>query len=65
MAKLTLNSALQGIRGRIDNWVYRKYGSRTVLARRPEFSGATIPWLLQMSTLDGEKRGAMQQGDLF
>lgn len=39
MAKLTLNSALQGIRGRIDNWVYRKYGSRTVLARRPEFSG--------------------------
>lgn len=35
------------------------------LLRRPEFSGATIPWLLQMSTLDPERRGAMQQGDLF
>jgi DNA polymerase-3 subunit epsilon len=35
------------------------------LGRRPELAGATIPWLLQMSTLDLEKRGAMQQGDLF
>lgn len=35
------------------------------LLRRPEFSEATIPWLLQMSTLDPEKRGALQQGDLF
>jgi hypothetical protein len=25
----------------------------------------TIPWLLQMSTTDGEKRDALQQGDLF
>lgn len=33
--------------------------------QRPEFAGATIPWLLQMSTLDGGKRGALQQGDLF
>ncbi len=33
--------------------------------RRPEFAGATIPWLLQMSTLDGGKRDALQQGDLF
>jgi DNA polymerase-3 subunit epsilon len=33
--------------------------------RRPEFAAATIPWLLQMSTLDGGKRGALQQGDLF
>lgn len=31
----------------------------------PEFSAATVPWLLQMSTLDPQKRGALQQGDLF
>lgn len=35
------------------------------LLRRPEFEKATIPWLLQMSTLDPQKRGAMQQGGLF
>lgn len=35
------------------------------LLRRPEFAAATIPWLLQMSTLDGAKRGALQQPDLF
>ena len=35
------------------------------LLRRPEFVPATIPWLLQMSTLDPEKRAALQQGDLF
>lgn len=35
------------------------------LLKRPEFAGATIPWLLQMSTLDAEKRGALQQGGLF
>ena len=33
--------------------------------RRPEFGEATIPWLLQMSTLDGGKRDALQQRDLF
>lgn len=33
--------------------------------RRPEFVAATMPWLLQMSTVDGEKRDALQQGDLF
>jgi DNA polymerase III epsilon subunit-like protein len=33
--------------------------------RRPEFEQITIPWLLQMSTLDGEKRDALRQGDLF
>jgi DNA polymerase III epsilon subunit-like protein len=32
---------------------------------QPEFGGATIPWLLQMSTVDGDKREALQQGDLF
>lgn len=35
------------------------------LLRRPEFAAATIPWLLQMSTLDPGKRAALQQGDLF
>jgi DNA polymerase III epsilon subunit-like protein len=35
------------------------------LLARPEFTEATIPWLLQMSTLDGDKREALQQGDLF
>jgi hypothetical protein len=35
------------------------------LLRRPELKAATIPWLLQMSTLDGEKRDALQQGSLF
>lgn len=35
------------------------------LLKRPEFSSATIPWLLQLSTLDPEKRGALQQGNLF
>ena len=35
------------------------------LLARPELSTATITWLLQMSTLDPQKRGALQQGDLF
>lgn len=35
------------------------------LLKRAEFSTATIPWLLQMSTLDADKRGALQQGNLF
>lgn len=35
------------------------------LLRRPELAHATIPWLLQMSTLDGEKRDALQQRELF
>ena len=37
---------------------------RTLL-QRPEFAEATIPWLLQMSTPDPGKRGALQQGNLF
>ena len=37
---------------------------RTLLLR-PELSAATLPWLLQMSTLDPDKRGALQQGALF
>ena len=35
------------------------------LLQRPEFASATIPWLLQMSTLDGGKRDALRQTDLF
>ena len=35
------------------------------LLQRPEFTSATIPWLLQMSTLDGGEREALQQGDLW
>jgi DNA polymerase-3 subunit epsilon len=33
--------------------------------QRPEFATATIPWLLQMSTLNSERRGELQQRDLF
>ena len=39
MAKITLNSALHSIRGRIDNWVYRKFGDGVIIGRRPEFHG--------------------------
>jgi DNA polymerase-3 subunit epsilon len=35
------------------------------LLRRPELADATIPWLLQMSTQDGDKRDALSQGNLF
>ncbi|OHE78462.1 MAG: DNA polymerase III subunit epsilon [Verrucomicrobia bacterium RIFCSPLOWO2_12_FULL_64_8] len=35
------------------------------LLSRPEFTAATIPWLLQMSTLDPEKRDALRQRKLF
>ena len=35
------------------------------LLRRPETAGATIPWLLQMSTGNAAKREELQQGDLF
>ena len=35
------------------------------LLQRPEHAGASVPWLLQMSTLDGDKRSALQQGDLW
>jgi hypothetical protein len=39
MAKLTLNSALHDIRGKIDNWVYRRLGDRQVISRPPVQSG--------------------------
>jgi DNA polymerase-3 subunit epsilon len=35
------------------------------LLRRPELAEATLPWLLQMSTADAQKRASLQQGDLF
>ncbi len=35
------------------------------LLQRPELEHATIPWLLRMSTLDGDKRDALQQGELL
>lgn len=35
------------------------------LLKRPELAAATIPWLLQMSAVDGEKRSTLQQGTLF
>jgi len=34
MAKTELNSALRGISGAIDNWVYRNLGDRIVICRR-------------------------------
>ncbi len=37
---------------------------RALLARS-EWGGATLPWLLQMSTLDPDKRAALQQDELF
>jgi len=35
------------------------------LLQRPEFTQATIPWLMQLSTADAQKRASLQQGDLF
>ncbi len=36
MAKLLLNSALKKVRGGIDDWVYRRVGSRMVISPKPE-----------------------------
>lgn len=35
------------------------------LLKNESLQGATIPWLLRMSTLDPERRDLMQQGELF
>lgn len=35
MAKVTFNSGMNGVSGRLDNWVYRRIRDRTVIARRP------------------------------
>jgi DNA polymerase-3 subunit epsilon len=37
----------------------------TSLLRRPELAEATLPWLLQMSTADAQKRSGLQQKTLF
>jgi hypothetical protein len=39
MAKSTLNSALTGLSGSIDHWVYRQTPHGTVITRRPDMSG--------------------------
>lgn len=35
------------------------------LLRDPSLANATLPWLLQMSTRDANKRGSLQQGELL
>lgn len=35
------------------------------LGERPDFQDMTLPWLLQMSTLNPEQRSALQQRELF
>lgn len=35
------------------------------LGQRPEFAEATLPWLLQMSTVNPEKRASLQQDEFF
>jgi len=35
------------------------------LLRRPDCAAATVPWLMQLSTLDPAKRGALQQTELW
>ena len=35
------------------------------LGERPEFREMTVPWLLQLSTLDPDRRAALQQDELF
>ena len=39
MAKLNLNSALKGIRGMVDGWVYKRFGDGVILTRRPTRDG--------------------------
>jgi hypothetical protein len=42
MAKTELNTALKGISGSIDNWVYRRFGNRTVICGRPRRTAAPL-----------------------
>lgn len=39
MAKARLNSALQELRGEIDGFVFKNYGGKVVVTRRPDMSG--------------------------
>ena len=43
MAKTQLNSALKGISGGIDDWVYREVRGKTVISRRATFGGEPTP----------------------
>lgn len=36
MAKTDANTALQGITGGVDRWVYRRYGNEVVISKRPK-----------------------------
>jgi hypothetical protein len=38
MAKLDLNTALKGLHGRVDGWVYRQVNGRTVIGPKPVFT---------------------------
>jgi hypothetical protein len=38
MAKARLNSALQELRGEIDGFVFKNYGGKVVVTRRPDMS---------------------------
>jgi DNA polymerase-3 subunit epsilon len=35
------------------------------LGQRPDFAEMTLPWLLQMSTVNAERRASLQQDELF
>ena len=39
MATLILNSALQGLRGRVGEWIYKQYSYGTVVTRVPQMKG--------------------------
>lgn len=39
MATVSLNSALQGLRGRVGEWVYKQYSYGTVVTRVPRMEG--------------------------
>jgi hypothetical protein len=41
MPKFELNSALKGLSGMIDNWVYKRVDGELVLTRRPTFADGT------------------------
>jgi hypothetical protein len=47
MARTERNSALKGISGGIDNWIYRQRNGRTVIASRPTVVG--IPTEAQLA----------------
>lgn len=56
MAKVELNSALSGLRGTMDNWVYRRTRNGTSVSRRPVFTGP--PTAAQQATRDRFRAGA-------